>query len=198
MPLVERWERVWHSIREAQPRIPARVAIPSDHVAWAREEQATPFVKDDTATRLSWYVDAGNVFNKNNNALTLINSNNVFGNNGFSLSEMRVSTGIPLHWQAPVGPIVINVGRARIIDTDALIDSLESGHLGGASLDVFPQEPLPPDHRLWKTPNVILTPHTSGFRRGHWEEVVDLFGDNLDRWLRNEPLKFRVEPELGY
>jgi outer membrane protein insertion porin family len=71
----------------------------------------TPFVKDDTATRLSWYVDAGNVFNKNNNALTLINSNNVFGNNGFSLSEMRVSTGISLHWQAPVGPIVINVGR---------------------------------------------------------------------------------------
>ena len=100
--------------------------------------------------------------------------------------------------QLPKGAIVVNVGRARIIDTDALIDALESGHLGGASLDVFPQEPLPPEHRLWKTPNVILTPHTSGFRQGHWEEVVGLFGDNLDRWLRNEPLKFRIEPELGY
>ena len=100
--------------------------------------------------------------------------------------------------QLPKGAIVVNVGRARIIDTDALIEALESGHLGGASLDVFPQEPLPPEHRLWKTPNVILTPHTSGFRQGHWDEVVDLFGDNLDRWLRNEPLKFRVEPELGY
>ena len=71
----------------------------------------TPFVKDETATRLSWYIDAGNVFNKNNNSLTLLNSNNVFGNTGFSLSDMRVSTGISLHWQAPVGPIVINIGR---------------------------------------------------------------------------------------
>jgi phosphoglycerate dehydrogenase-like enzyme len=98
----------------------------------------------------------------------------------------------------PKGAIVINVGRARIIDTDALIAALQSGHLAGASLDVFPQEPLPPEHPLWTTPNVILTPHTSGFRRGHWDEVIDLFGDNLERFLRNEPLKFRVEPELGY
>jgi phosphoglycerate dehydrogenase-like enzyme len=97
----------------------------------------------------------------------------------------------------PKGAVVVNVGRAKIIDTEALMDALDSGHLG-ASLDVFPHEPLPPDHRLWKTPNVILTPHTSGFRQGHWDEVVDLFGDNLDRWLRGEPIKFRVEPELGY
>ncbi len=100
--------------------------------------------------------------------------------------------------QLPKGAIVVNVGRAKIIDTDALIASLQSGHLAGASLDVFPQEPLPPEHPLWTTPNVILTPHTSGFRRGHWDEVVDLFGDNLERWLKGEALKFRVEPELGY
>ena len=71
----------------------------------------TPFVKDETATRLSWYVDAGNVFNKNNTALTLLNSTNVYNNNGFTLDDIRVSTGISLHWQAPVGPIVINIGR---------------------------------------------------------------------------------------
>jgi phosphoglycerate dehydrogenase-like enzyme len=100
--------------------------------------------------------------------------------------------------QLPKGAIVVNVGRARIIDTDALIASLQAGHLGGASLDVFPQEPLPPDHPLWKTRNVILTPHTSGFRQGHWDEVVQLFGDNIERWLRGQPLKFRVEPDLGY
>lgn len=100
--------------------------------------------------------------------------------------------------QMPQGAIVVNVGRAKIIDTDALIGALGGGHLGGASLDVFPQEPLPPGHPLWKTPNVILTPHTSGFRQGHWEDVIELFGDNLDRWLRGEPLKFRIEPELGY
>jgi phosphoglycerate dehydrogenase-like enzyme len=98
----------------------------------------------------------------------------------------------------PAGAIVVNVGRARIVDTDALIDALKSGHLGGASLDVFPQEPLPADHPLWKTPNVILTPHTSGFRQGHWDEVVQLYGDNIERWLKGEPLKYRIEPELGY
>jgi phosphoglycerate dehydrogenase-like enzyme len=100
--------------------------------------------------------------------------------------------------QLPKGAIVVNVGRAKIIDTEALMDALQSGHLAGASLDVFPQEPLPPDHPLWTTPNVILTPHTSGFRQGHWDEVVDLFGDNLERWLKNEPLKFQVSPDLGY
>jgi len=100
--------------------------------------------------------------------------------------------------QLPQGAIVVNVGRAMIVDTDALIDSLTSGHLGGASLDVFPQEPLPSDHPLWTTPNVILTPHTSGFRQGHWDEVVDLFAANIERWQRGEPLRFRVEPELGY
>src|SRR5688572_12474399 len=68
--------------------------------------------------------------------------------------------------QLPQGAVVVNVGRARIIDSDALVDALHGGHLAGASLDVFPQEPLPPDHPLWKAPNVILTPHTSGFRQG--------------------------------
>lgn len=98
----------------------------------------------------------------------------------------------------PKGAVVVNVGRAKIIDTAALIAALESGHLAGASLDVFPQEPLLPEHALWQAPNVILTPHTSGFRQGHWDEVIDLFGDNLERFLKGEPLKFRVEPELGY
>jgi phosphoglycerate dehydrogenase-like enzyme len=100
--------------------------------------------------------------------------------------------------QLPKGAIVVNVGRAKIIDTDALIEAVTSGHLGGASLDVFPQEPLPADHPLWQTPNVILTPHTSGFRRGHWDEVVELYAENIQRWLKGEPLKYRIEPELGY
>ena len=59
----------------------------------------TPFVKDDSATRLSWFVDAGNVFASYND---------------FSWNQIRVSTGLSLHWQAPVGPIVINIGRPII------------------------------------------------------------------------------------
>ncbi len=98
----------------------------------------------------------------------------------------------------PRGAVIVNVGRAKILDTDALIAALHSGHLGGASLDVYPHEPLPPDHPLWTCPNVILTPHTSGFRQGHWQEVVNLFAENLERFERGELPRFRVEPELGY
>jgi phosphoglycerate dehydrogenase-like enzyme len=96
------------------------------------------------------------------------------------------------------GAVLVNVGRARILDTAALIAALESGHLGGASLDVYPLEPLPPDHPLWACRNVILTPHTSGFRHGHWDDVIDVFSENLRRWGSGEDLLFRVSPELGY
>jgi phosphoglycerate dehydrogenase-like enzyme len=96
------------------------------------------------------------------------------------------------------GAVLVNVGRARIVDTDALVDALTSGHLAGASLDVFDREPLPPEHPLWTCPNVIITPHTSGFRRGHWDEVIDLFSENLRRFERGEALQFRVDPALGY
>ena len=96
------------------------------------------------------------------------------------------------------GSVLINVGRARIIDHAALNAALRSGHLGGASLDVFHREPLPPDDPLWSAPNVIITPHTSGFRQGHWDDVIDLFCENLRRYLRAEPVLFRIEPSLGY
>jgi phosphoglycerate dehydrogenase-like enzyme len=96
------------------------------------------------------------------------------------------------------GSILINVGRAKIVDHVALADALRSGQLGGASLDVFHREPLAADDPLWTLPNVLLTPHTSGFRHGHWNDVVDLFSDNLQRFLRGEPVRFRVEPALGY
>jgi len=98
----------------------------------------------------------------------------------------------------PTGAVVVNVGRAKIVDTEALVAALHAGHLAGASLDVYPQEPLPPEHPLWACPNVILTPHTSGFRQGHWDEVVELFAENLERFERGELPRFRIEQELGY
>jgi len=71
----------------------------------------TPFVKDDSGTRLSWFVDAGNVFNTSTQYLAHAN---VYDAGSFELSQIRVSTGISLHWQAPVGPIVINLGKPII------------------------------------------------------------------------------------
>ena len=96
------------------------------------------------------------------------------------------------------GSVFINVGRARIVDTSALMAALERGHLAGASLDVFPEEPLPPTHPLWRCPNVILTPHTSGFRQGHWDDVIDVFADNLERFTSGRPLRYEVQPGRGY
>lgn len=96
------------------------------------------------------------------------------------------------------GAVLVNVGRAKIVDHEALIAALRSGHLGGAALDVFPREPLPPDDPLWSAPNVLLTPHTSGFRHGHWDEVIAVFAENLERFRRGEALRFQVDPELGY
>lgn len=97
-----------------------------------------------------------------------------------------------------LGAVLINVGRGQIVDQKALVSALQSGHLGGAALDVFHQEPLPPDDPLWTAPNVILTPHTSGFRQGHWDDVIELFAENLRRFRRGEPVRFRVDPVLGY
>ena len=96
------------------------------------------------------------------------------------------------------GAVLINIGRAKIIDEAALADALRSGHLGGASLDVYHKEPLPPDDPLWTSPNVVLTPHTSGFRQGHWDDVIDLYSENLRRFQRGERVAFCVAPELGY
>jgi phosphoglycerate dehydrogenase-like enzyme len=106
--------------------------------------------------------------------------------------------GAPQLARMKAGSFVVNVGRARILDHDALVAALHAGHLGGAALDVFPQEPLPADDPLWTAPNLIITPHTSGFRRGHWDEVIDLFAVNLERFRRGEPVLYRVDPALGY
>jgi phosphoglycerate dehydrogenase-like enzyme len=88
----------------------------------------------------------------------------------------------------PRGARVINVARGEIVNEPALIAALESGHLGGAYLDVFEQEPLPPDSPLWDMPNVVLTPHNSAAAAGNDRRVYEIFTDNLGRWLRGTAL----------
>jgi phosphoglycerate dehydrogenase-like enzyme len=96
------------------------------------------------------------------------------------------------------GAILVNVGRAQIVDTAAMIDALESGRLGGAVLDVFDKEPLDPSSPLWSMPNVIITPHSAGFRANHWEDVADLFADNVRRFQLGRPLLNVVDLVAGY
>jgi phosphoglycerate dehydrogenase-like enzyme len=96
------------------------------------------------------------------------------------------------------GAIIINVARGRIIDEPALVAGLENGSLGGAVLDVFEREPLDPASPLWSLPNVIISPHSAGVRPDHWDDVIDLFSENLSRFKRGEPLLNMVNCDAGY
>ncbi len=96
------------------------------------------------------------------------------------------------------GAVLINVARGQLMDEDALASALASGHLGGAALDVFTEEPLPAASPFWSLPNVILTPHTSGFRADHWDAVVDLFEDQIRRFEDGRPLLNPVDCAAGY
>lgn len=87
------------------------------------------------------------------------------------------------------GAWFVNVGRGEVVDEDALVHALRSGHLGGAALDVFATEPLPADSPLWAMPNVIVTPHSSGSSLLADRRVNELFLDNFDRWTRGDALR---------
>lgn len=96
------------------------------------------------------------------------------------------------------GAIVLNVTRGEIIDQTALVEALESGHLGGAGLDVFHREPLPADDPLWGFPNVVMTPHTAGASQLRAGRTLRRFVENLGRLRRDEPLDGLIDKELGY
>ncbi len=89
----------------------------------------------------------------------------------------------------PSGSFLYNVSRAALLDYVALEASLTSGHLGGAGLDVFLEEPLPPTSPLWQMSNVIISPHAGGRFAGEMDALTSLFVDNLTRYLSGEPLR---------
>lgn len=96
--------------------------------------------------------------------------------------------------------VVINVGRGKAIDTEALCDALYAGKIAGAALDVTDPEPLPADHPIWDAPNALITPHISGgFALPETlEQIVELFVQNLRRYLAGEPLQNLVDLTTGY
>jgi len=96
------------------------------------------------------------------------------------------------------GAVVINVSRGSLVDEDALVEALKSGHLRGAGLDVFAREPVPEEHPLWSLPNVLLTPHVSAVTRAFWRREADLIIENLRRLLDGEPLLNEVDKARGY
>jgi phosphoglycerate dehydrogenase-like enzyme len=94
--------------------------------------------------------------------------------------------------------IIINVSRGKLVDEAALTAALREGSIAGAGLDVFEHEPLDSSSELWTLPNVIITPHMSGFRPDHWDAVTALFAENLHRFDRGDPLRNLVDKTAGY
>lgn len=99
----------------------------------------------------------------------------------------------------PAGAGLVNIGRGELLDQDALCDLLDAGHLSGAVLDVFSPEPIPPGHRLWTTPNLIISPHTSADDPATYNpRSLDIFLENLRAFRDGRPLPNRFDIVRGY
>lgn len=102
-----------------------------------------------------------------------------------------------LSWLGPDG-YLINIARGGLVDQSALIKALQTGQIAGAGLDVATIEPLPEDSPLWYLPNVIITPHMAASMRDYVGEALNIFCDNLKRYLNGQPLINEVNKDLGY
>lgn len=92
----------------------------------------------------------------------------------------------------------INVGRGQHVVEDDLVEALLSHRISGAALDVFMEEPLPVESRLWDVPGLLVSPHMSGDTVGWRNDLAEQFLDNFDRWYAGEPLLNVVDKDLGY
>jgi phosphoglycerate dehydrogenase-like enzyme len=92
----------------------------------------------------------------------------------------------------------VNVGRGSTVDEAALVDAIGSGRISAAALDVFEDEPLAADSPLWGMPNVVISPHMAGDFAGWREALVELFVENLERYLTGQPLRNVVDKTLGF
>ena len=98
----------------------------------------------------------------------------------------------------PRGALVVDVGRAGVVDHRALFDALLRGEVGGVALDVFEEEPLPSASPWWTAPNTIVTPHLAGLGLHYVERAVDVLLENVRRLEAGEELLHRVDRTAGY
>lgn len=93
---------------------------------------------------------------------------------------------------------LVNVSRGALIDEPALIDALNHRQIAGAALDVFEQEPLPPESPFWTMDNVLITPHSAALTDKLWDRHFELLSQNLRRFMAGEPLLGQVDKSRGY
>ena len=98
------------------------------------------------------------------------------------------------------GGVFVNIARGQVVDEAALIDSLRSGHLGFAALDVAAKEPLPPESPLWDMANVLISPHSASTVRAENSLITDIFCQNLRLYLagRHDMMKNILDKRLLY
>jgi phosphoglycerate dehydrogenase-like enzyme len=93
---------------------------------------------------------------------------------------------------------LVDVSRGGVVNSEALVQALKENRLGGAALDVFSSEPLPPADPLWKAPRIIITPHIGGFSSKYDERAVELFVENIENYLNDRPLFNQFIFHRGY
>ena len=100
----------------------------------------------------------------------------------------------------PRDAFLINVGRGSAVDQAALVRLMKGGHLSGAALDVFTEEPIPKEDPVWDCPRLLVTPHVAGnMTLGYTlDRIVELFLENFDRYCDGRPLMRVVGREKGY
>jgi phosphoglycerate dehydrogenase-like enzyme len=96
----------------------------------------------------------------------------------------------------PPHALFVNVGRANVVDTDALVEALRRGSLAGAVLDVFDEEPVPGDSPLWDTPNLLMTAHMAAI--SHPGLIAPIFLENYRRFLSGRDLLYVIDFDRGY
>ena len=92
--------------------------------------------------------------------------------------------------------MLVNVARGSLVDEAALLAALESGRISWAALDVFETEPLPEDSPFWTHPRVLVTGHSSPSIDRYMDDVFELLLENMQRWVKNEPLRNQIDPVL--
>jgi phosphoglycerate dehydrogenase-like enzyme len=105
------------------------------------------------------------------------------------LVDLPVLRALPRH------AVLVNVSRGQIVDTQALLQLLEKGDLGGAALDVTDPQPPPRGHPLWRTPRLLITPHMASFTPQRQERLERFVEEQVQRFIHNEPLLYTVDLE---
>ncbi len=93
-------------------------------------------------------------------------------------------------------PIFVNAGRGNVISETTVLTAIRQQWIGGAVLDVFADEPLPPTSELWDAPNVLITPHVAAMTA--MADSADVFMHNYDRFIKGQPMKYTVDWDRMY